>query len=496
MLALAAVSVRLLSQGVLGLQAPFVTFYLAVVIAAALLGAGPAILVALCGAVGALYFFVQPLYSFKVTSAADAVWLGFYFLVCAAVIVAMEAQRRARRDSETSAKLAHDRSIQLQAETAERQRAQEAELQHRRWFETTLKSIGDAVIATDSAGRLTFLNPVAEDLTGWKTTEAADKPIHEVFVIRNEETGALAEIPVQRVLRDGRIVGLANHTILFGRDGRVTPIDDSAAPIRSSDGEIKGVVLVFRDISERRAAERAMKQSLVDMERFAYVASHDLQEPLRTVSTFATLLERRCGASLDADGREYLQFITGGVARMRHLVSDLLTYSRAGSGALRVEQVAAAEIVTDALSSLHAAVEAADANITVHDLPVIQGDRLKLAQVFQNLIGNSIKFRCHDRPCEIEVGAETREGSWVFYVRDNGMGFDEVYAGRIFEMFQRLSSAPQSGSGIGLAIAKRIVETHHGEIWAKSKLGEGATFRFSLPMASVTAAAAHANSSH
>ena len=216
-----------------------------------------------------------------------------------------------------------------------------------------------------------------------------------------------------------------------------------------------------------------MKQSLVDMERFAYVASHDLQEPLRTVSTFATLLERRCGASLDADGREYLQFITGGVARMRHLVSDLLTYSRAGSGALRVEQVAAAEIVTDALSSLHAAVEAADANITVHDLPVIQGDRLKLAQVFQNLIGNSIKFRCHDRPCEIEVGAETREGSWVFYVRDNGMGFDEVYAGRIFEMFQRLSSAPQSGSGIGLAIAKRIVETHHGEIWAKSKLGEG-----------------------
>lgn len=477
----AALAIRLLAQPVLGSRAPFITSYLAVVAAAWFFGTGPAIVVALMGAISAAYFFLGPGQSFAMTNPGDVVWFGFYLVVVGAMIAALEALRRAKTAADRNTQLAIERLNALQRATAERERAQEAEAQQREWYETTLRSIGDAVIATGHKGEVVFLNHVAELLTGWSSEEAVGRPIGEVFVIRNEATGKPGENPVDHVLRDGRVSGLANHTVLIGRTGRVVPIDDSAAPIRDSRGVLIGVVLVFRDIAARRDSERALERTAAEMEQFAYLASHDLQAPLRTIISFGSLLERGYRDGLDGTATEYLNFIIGGARHMQQLVDDLLQYCQVGATAISIRKVHVEHVLQDVLAALHQQIRESGADIRYDALPVVSADRVKLMQVLQNLIGNAIKFR-GEQPLQIRVSAEQREGSWCFSVQDNGIGFEPERAEQIFGMFRRLHPAERySGSGIGLAITKRIIESHNGRIWAESEPGCGATFRFTLP---------------
>jgi PAS domain S-box-containing protein len=354
---------------------------------------------------------------------------------------------------------------------------------------TTLTSIGDAVIATDNDGRVTFMNVVAEELTGWKQIEAAGQTLHSVFAIVNEETRQPAPNPALKALREGTIGGLANHTVLISRDGAERPIDDSAAPIRNTHGKVIGAVLVFRDISERRQTEertRRLNQALLrtnqDLQQFAYAASHDLKEPLRTVATCLQLaLRNYSGKVLDKDAGQLMEVAVAGAQRMHALVEALLEYSRAGEVAeSMIEPVRVDKLVRDAITNLQSAIKEANALVSFGQLPEVTANPLHLAQLFQNLIGNALKYRS-DQPPHIKVSALEQDQYWVFTVEDNGIGIQPEYQAQIFGIFKRLHGNEYPGTGIGLAICKKIVDRHGGSIWVESELGKGSRFSFTLP---------------
>ncbi len=570
---------------------------------------------------------------------------------------------------------------------------------------TTLNSIADAVIVTDAKGRIALMNPVAKTLTGWGE-EATGKPLGEVFCIVNELTRRPADDPVTRVLGEGMIVGLANHTLLIGRDGAEHPVTDSAAPIRNRRGAMIGVVLVFRDESERHNTEQALREhnrltalradtaalfargealpdvllgcaeSLVEhlgvafariwtleegadvlelrasaglythldgphsrvkigelkigriaqerrphltnavledpwvsdpdwarkegiiafagypllaegrlvgvmamfarssfservlidlapvadslaryierqraeqallrahaeleervqkrtadlananaalrqevivrkeaeelgrafaaelqrsnqeLERFASVASHDLQEPLRKIQAFGDRLQSKMGHLLDETGREYLSRMRAAAARMRTLIDDLLAFSRVGTQAQKLAPVDLGHEARHVVSDLEARIQQADGRVEVGSLATVHADPLQMRQLLQNLIANGLKFHRPGVPPVVRVegrfldgnapdGDSRTEPSYEITVSDNGIGFEEVYLDRIFELFQRLHGRNEyEGTGIGLAICRKIVERHGGTITARSTPGQGATFIVNLP---------------
>jgi signal transduction histidine kinase len=225
----------------------------------------------------------------------------------------------------------------------------------------------------------------------------------------------------------------------------------------------------------------ALKRSNEDLERFAYVASHDLREPLRTVSAFSDLLKRHCGEAIPPRGQEYLSFITEAAARMRQLVTGILEYSRLASSAEPItESVDTEEVVKTALQNLHAAIAQDDADVTHQQLPSVIGNPLQLIQLFQNLIGNAIKYRREGIAPRIRIAASAQGPMWQFCIEDNGIGIDPKDHAQLFGMFKQLNRGAQQGVGVGLAVSKRIVEQHGGEISVVSNLGEGCRFYFSL----------------
>ena len=362
-------------------------------------------------------------------------------------------------------------------------------------LDLTLRSIGDAVIATDDEGRVTFMNPAAQRLTGWQEENAKGQPLPRVFRIINERTRDTVESPVEKVLRLGTVVGLANHTILLNANGDEIPIDDSAAPMKAPTGKIGGVVLVFRDIGERRRAEKelersryeltqtneALQRSNTDLEQFAYAVSHDLQAPLRTIASFSQLIVRSGGTGPQT--AEYLRHIQNGVARMMDLIRGLLEYSRVTHETEAAPApVNFQEVLGEVLWNLQAEIKERGAVIQADGLPTVMADKRSMVQLLQNVVGNALKYNGSKRP-EVKVEAARREsGEWVLHVRDNGIGIDMRHAQQIFGVFTRLHGRDEySGTGIGLAICRRIVELHGGKIWVESKLGEGCTFSFSLP---------------
>jgi signal transduction histidine kinase len=233
--------------------------------------------------------------------------------------------------------------------------------------------------------------------------------------------------------------------------------------------------------SELEQTNADLTRSNRDLEQFAYIASHDLQEPLRAVAGFTTLLQQRYEGKLDAKADNYIGFVVDGVSRMQALIHGLLEYSRVNTRGGVPEPVRADQALKEAVANLQTAIERSGATVTATPLPTVRADSAQLTHVFQNLIENGIKFRS-DRPPEIEIGARSQDGAWLFWVRDNGIGLDPQYADRIFMIFQRLHTRDKyPGTGIGLAICKRIIERHGGKIWVDSQPGRGATFYFTLP---------------
>jgi signal transduction histidine kinase len=242
-----------------------------------------------------------------------------------------------------------------------------------------------------------------------------------------------------------------------------------------------------RDALERRRAEQALKKyaadlarSNADLEQFAYVASHDLQEPLRMVASFTQLLAQRYRGKLGSDAEDFIGYAVDGARRMQVLLNDLLAYSRVGTRGKELVPTESEAALKAALTNLMKSIEETGATVTHDPLPAVMADETQLCQVFQNLVGNALKFHGSE-PLRIHVSAQPEDGRWRFSVRDNGIGIDPQNAERIFVIFQRLHRGPQyPGTGLGLAISKRIVERHGGRIWVESELGKGATFYFTL----------------
>ncbi len=226
--------------------------------------------------------------------------------------------------------------------------------------------------------------------------------------------------------------------------------------------------------------EEELRRSNADLEQFAYVASHDLQEPLRMVSSYMQLLSRRYAEHLDEDAQDFIGFAVDGAQRMQMLIDDLLAYSRVGTKGAPLEPTDTEVALHRALSNLEVAVEEAGATVTSGSLPRVLGDTGQLVQLFQNLVGNGIKFSGEDRP-RVEVEATQIEDGWQFCVRDNGIGIEPQYRQRIFQLFQRLHTRDRyPGTGIGLALCKRIVERHGGTVWVESARDKGSAFYFTL----------------
>ena len=243
-----------------------------------------------------------------------------------------------------------------------------------------------------------------------------------------------------------------------------------------------------KEVSERRRIEEALKEkteelarSNQDLEQFAYVASHDLQEPLRMVTSYVQLLAQRYKDKLDSDADEFIGFAVDGAIRMWKLINDLLIYSRVGTRAKELEPTDCETVLHQSLNDLKVAIEEKGAVVTHDPLPTVMGDHPQLGQLFQNLIGNAIKFRGNEPP-RVHVSASRNDSGWTFSVRDNGIGIAPEYAERIFIIFQQLHGWKEyAGTGIGLAICKKIVERHGGRIWVESEVGKGTTFYFTLP---------------
>lgn len=285
---------------------------------------------------------------------------------------------------------------------------------------------------------------------------------------------------------EGPIFGKRIELSALRRNGGEFPIELSVAPIQLGDAWLFSAFV--RDITERKQAEEALERTTAELTRsnaeldqFASVASHDLQAPLRMVASSTQLLARDYKDKLDAEANEYIAFAVEGAKRMQVLINELLNYSRLNTKRKPFELVDCGQIYAATVANLKVEIEESGAVLTSGCLPTVKGDSVLLLQVFQNLVANAIKFQREKRP-QVHVWAEEKNGAWQFGVRDNGIGISPKYFDRLFVIFQRLHRREEySGTGIGLAVCKKIVEKHGGRIWVESELGKGSTFYFTIP---------------
>jgi PAS domain S-box-containing protein len=388
-----------------------------------------------------------------------------------------------------------------------------ASIYNRRLIEASL----DPLVTISAAGKITDANTATERVTGHSREELIGTDFADYFTDPNK-----ARSGYEQVFREGSV---KNYELAIRhKDESLTPVIYNASLYSDEHGKVVGVFAAARDISDRKKAEEALrsseerhraeleqrirertselgianerlkneiaerKQTASELERsnaelqqFAYVASHDLQEPLRMISSYMQLLQRRYEDKLDQDADDFIGFAVDGAKRMRVLINDLLQYSRVGTHGEPFQSVDCEILLNQALANLQISFKDCDAKLTRGPLPTVIADGQQLVQLFQNLIGNALKFRRNVEPL-IHVSAKRNDNDWLFSVRDNGTGIEPQYAERIFVIFQRLHGRDEyPGTGIGLSICKKIVERHGGSIWVESEPGIGSTFYFTIP---------------
>ncbi len=360
----------------------------------------------------------------------------------------------------------------------------------RRLSQLILTWAGEGIFGVDLSGRITFANPAAGTMLGFEPDELGGRRAHDL-VQHTRADGSLhpeEQSLIYAAFRDDDVYHVSDE-VFWRRSGDFFPVEYTSTPLREA-GELVGAVVVFQDITERKNAERELRETLRELarsnrelEQFAYVVSHDLQEPLRMVQSYVELLRRRYGDRLEDDAQEFLDFALSGARRMQRMVEDLLRYSRLDSRGGEMAPTDLDEVMQEVEANLRTAIEESGAEIRAEKLPTVVADRSQMVQLLQNLISNAIKFRGDDAPL-VEIRSVRQNGHYLISVSDNGIGIPAEQVERVFAIFQRLHSQDRyPGTGIGLAICRKIVERHGGRIWVESEPGEGTTFFFTLTAA-------------
>lgn len=358
--------------------------------------------------------------------------------------------------------------------------------------------------ALDGGVNELYVSPQIETLLGFSQKEWLEDPILWYTQLHSEDRERW-HIEFARTCATGE--RFRSEYRFLARDGRVVWVHGEAQLVRDEAGQPLFLQGMAYDITERKRAEEALHavntelekrvrertaqleeanaelaRSNAELEQFAYVASHDLQEPLRMVSSFTQLLAKRYQSKLGADADDFIGYVVEGAVRMQQLINDLLAYSRVGRSGKGFAPADCSAVFAAVRANLRKTIEESGAKILVDPLPTVWAEESQLLQLFQNLIGNAIKFHKKDEPPRVHVGVSRQPDEWLFWVRDNGIGIEPQYTERIFFVFQRLHNRKEyPGTGIGLAVCKKVVERHGGRIWVESEPGKGSTFYFTLP---------------
>jgi len=371
--------------------------------------------------------------------------------------------------------------LEINRDITERKRTEENLRRANAYNRSLIEASLDPLVTISPGGRITDVNTAAENITGVPRAELIGTDFSDFFT-----DPEAARAGYQQVFREGWVQDYALE--VRRRGGFATPVLYNASVYRNETGAVVGVFAAARDISERKRAERVLEdktnelaRSNAELQQFAYVASHDLQEPLRMVANFTQLLADRYGDKLDQDAREFIGYAVEGATRMQTLIQDLLALSRVGTRGMKFAPVRLDDALGGAMANLEFAIRESGALVSHDELPAVKADSSQMVQLFQNLISNGIKFKSEGPP-RMHVSAVRNGTGWTFSVRDNGIGFEPQYAEQIFAVFRRLHARDEyPGTGMGLAICKKIVERHHGRIWAESKPGSGSAFFFTIP---------------
>ena len=359
------------------------------------------------------------------------------------------------------------------------------------WFSATLHSIGDAVIATDAEGRVKFMNPVAEMLTGWKQTEAVGQDLTQVF--RTVDAATYMKDKVPSLYRPGTRMELTG-TLLIPRAGAPIPIDDSGAPIKDERGNVTGLVLVFRDITERRRADHEREQLIDELDAFAHTVAHDLKNPLGIIVGSAEVLEQDFASLPETVLRKFLRAIAFKGRKMNNIVDELLLLAGARRANVQTEQLEMAAIVAESLERIGDMINEYGVEVHKPDVwPTVEGYGPWVEEVWINYLSNALKYG--GRPeggiaptieLGFEVAADEEPGYVRFWVQDNGVGLSPEQQVQLFVPFVRLGQMHVEGHGLGLSIVQRIIENLGGHVGVESAVGEGSRFYFTLPVAPQT----------
>jgi PAS domain S-box-containing protein len=470
-------------------HSPYVLAIAAITVSVWYGGLGPGLVSTVASTLFIWYLLMAPNVPFAPTNSEDGLRLATFVLAALLINALHEArirkQEELRHFRDALERKVAERTAELETKTAALRDSEQR-------FRLLVESVQDyAIYLLDPEGRVVSWNKGAERIKGYRAEEAVGRHFSLFYLPKDIEKGR----PEQALRTAAQVGQYQDEGWRRRKDGSAFWASVVITAIHDETGRLRGFAKITRDITERKRAEEALSaqatdlaRSNADLERFAYVASHDLQEPLRMVASYVELLGRRYKGKLDRDADDFIAYAVDGARRMQHLIHDLLAYAKLGAEKKRFHPTNCETVFQQTLMNLQGAMEESAATITHDPLPIVMANESQLVQLFQNLIGNAIKFHGPQFP-RIHASAEhqasstpSAKGYWLFSVRDNGIGIDPEDAQRIFEIFQRLHDRGKyAGTGIGLAVCKKIVEGHGGRVWVDSQAGHGSTFYFTIP---------------